>query len=497
MPKATLTSRGYRGRGNGRVANVPKPRRYTGTTSQVCGMWPWAVGSVAPTMGVPLGSSLTDSPTTVGMDPIAWFEAGLIGNPSEWVEGMPGLGKSTFVRKQVIGMAGRGIIPIIPGDLKPDYVPTIRALGGQVVSLGRGVSSLNIVALGAMDRAAQACKDLSVGALDSRRAELVDASERLKLEAHERRLSIVLAQQAIVRGERIFDYEEVALGAALRVLAAAYRRRKKQPVMADLYQVLEDGPEEVRRVTLDRGEDARYRAAVQGLQRTFLGWLNGPLNEVFGRPTSVELTIDNPGGACLDVSRISANDKKLQSAALLACWAEGYGQVEASNALADVGAGPQRRYFLALDEMWRPLSLDAPGLIDGINGITRLNRNEGVGQAMITHGQDDLKAMRSEADRAKARGFIARAGAFVTAGLPRQEVDDLAGVVPMTAAERSLVSSWATPTSWNPSARPPGVGKLLIKVGERPGIPLQTRLTQAELDTGLHNTNKRWESTGA
>jgi HD superfamily phosphohydrolase YqeK len=42
---------------------------------------------------------------------------------------------------------------------------------------------------------------------------------------------------------------------------------------------------------------------------------------------------------------------------------------------------------------------------------------------------------------------------------------------------------------------PPGVGKFLIKSGQRPGIPVHVDLTQAELAAAVHDTNKRWAAT--
>mgnify|MGYP001003880026 FL=1 len=39
---------------------------------------------------------------------------------------------------------------------------------------------------------------------------------------------------------------------------------------------------------------------------------------------------------------------------------------------------------------------------------------------------------------------------------------------------------------------PPGLGKFLIKVGGRPGIPVKVTLTPSELD--VNDTNKRWQA---
>jgi LAGLIDADG-like domain len=398
---------------------------------------------------------------------------------------------STFIRRQVLGLSGAGVIPLILGDLKPDYVDLIRSIGGQVVSYGRGAASLNILAVGAMDTAARTVEDLARTEPD-RRKDLLAEADRLRSEAHSRRLNAVCAQLALIRREQLHDYEEVLLSAALRELVARWRRRKLPPVMADLHALIDDAPEHVKRVTGYRGSEDRYRAAVDKLQQTILAWLDGPLGEVFGRQTSTSIELDNPGGVCIDISGISRGDVTLQAAALLACWSEGFGHVEAANALADVGAGPQRRYFVVLDELWRPLAAAVPGVVDRINELTRLNRGDAVGVAMITHSLADLRAMRDQADQAKAAGFVERAGAVVCGGLPLKELAELTNIVPFTDAERGMIASWATPPGWDPAKSPPGMGKFLVKVGQRPGIPVRVQLTQAEIDADVNNTNRRW-----
>lgn len=410
-------------------------------------------------------------------DPISWFEvARLILNPSGFYLGLPALGKSTLVRRQVIGLAGAGVVPLVLGDLKPDYVDTVRALGGQVVRLGRGLGSLNV---------------LDVGALDAAAARLPGAeAARLREEAHGRRLNMVGALVELGRGARMSDTERTVLSAALRLLAAKHRRRKNPPLLGDLVAVLEDGPPEVRVPTLDRGDDARYRAVVDPLQRSLLSLLDGPLGSVFARPTTERISLDATA-VCVDVSGISANDTALQAAVLLACWSEGFGAVEAANALADTGTGVQRRFFIVLDELWRVLR-SGEGMVDKVDQLTRLNRNQGVGQVMISHSLADLRALRNPEDRDKAKGFVERAGLVVVGGLPAQEIDELSEIVAFSRAERAQVTSWSTPPGWDAEAAPPGRGKFLLKCGQRPGIPVHVDLTRAELAAQVHNTNKRW-----
>jgi hypothetical protein len=211
---------------------------------------------------------------------------------------------------------------------------------------------------------------------------------------------------------------------------------------------------------------------------------------VFATPTTERIRLDATS-VCVDVSGISVNDTALQAAVLLACWAEGFGAVEAANALADAGLAPQRRFFIVLDELWRVLR-SGEGMVDKVDELTRLNRNSGVGQAMVTHSMADLRALRNVEDRDKAKGFVERAGLVVCGGLPAQEVAELSEIVAFSRAERQQVTSWSTPPGWDVAALAPGVGKFLIKSGQRPGIPVSVELTRAELDAAVHDTNKRW-----
>ena len=43
--------------------------------------------------------------------------------------GLPGLGKSSLLRRMALGLAGFGVMPLVLGDLKPDYVDLIERAG--------------------------------------------------------------------------------------------------------------------------------------------------------------------------------------------------------------------------------------------------------------------------------------------------------------------------------------------------------------------------------
>lgn len=474
------TRRGYPGPGGGRVSYVEAPVEYRGTTVQVCGLWPFAAGSGTPMVGTPIGSHLLTG-ATVCFDPITWFtRARLLHNPSAFFLGLPGLGKSSLCRRTVLGLAGQGVTPLVLGDLKPDYTDVVRALGGQVVQLGRGLGSLN---------------PLDVGALGETLPHLSGADvDRVRAEIHGRRVNLTAALVTVMRRAAVPDDEETVLSAALRVLDRAHRPGDPPPLLSDLVQVLEDGPDEVRAVTLDRGDDERYRDAVDPLQRSLLGLLDGPFGKIFGAHTSTPLDLTAPAVA-IDTSGIDLSDERLQAAVLLACWSQGFGAIEAAQTLADAGLQPQRHFYAVLDELWRVLRAGA-GMVERLDGLTRINRQVGVGQAYITHTLSDLEALANEHDRAKARGFVERAGAVVCGGLPRRELDALGRVVQFSRAEADMITKWSTPASWDTGggreATPPGQGNFMVKVGQRPGIPVHLEFVPTEHERRLHDTNMRW-----
>lgn len=480
-PKERLAPpRGWHGPGGGQVANLDPPTMWRATTVQACGLWPFAAGSGAPMTGVPLGQHLYTGATVCG-DPFSWFtRAHYISNPSLFMLGMPGLGKSTLVNRMLIGLSAIGVVPLVLGDLKPDYADTVRALGGQVVSIGRGVGGINVLDPGAMGTAAR-----RIGG---------EAGRVLVSETHGRVLNMVAALITIVRDNPMDDHEQSVLSAALHHL----RERTppdRAPLLPDLVQVLTEGPDRVRAVTLDRGSDTRYRDAVDPLHRSLLGILDGPLGDTFASETSTRINLDSPA-VCVDISRIGEADTQLTAAAMLAAWSDGLGTVAASHALADAGLAPRRWFFTVLDELWRPLRA-ASGIVDRIDALTRLNRTLGLGDAKITHTLKDAEALGTDADRVKARGFVERAGMVVCAGLPRQEMEELGHIVGLSRREIELVSSWSSPPGWaahGDREEPPGRGRFLIKVGGRPGIPIQVAITDTERH--LHDTNKRWAGAG-
>jgi type IV secretory pathway VirB4 component len=256
-----------------------------------------------------------------------------------------------------------------------------------------------------------------------------------------------------------------------------------------LLWLINNPTQEIRNIALDNGSTGKYNSITENLKVSLLGLVEGnQLGEIFSKPTSEPMHLDSP--VCFDISSIDDSQSDLQAAALLACWSEGFANMNISHTLADHGLRKRQHYIVILDELWRALR-SGGGMVDRVDSLTRLNRSYGTSMIMATHTVQDLEALPNIEDRAKAKGFIQRAGFVIMAGLPKEEIRLLRDVISISEIEEQAVTSWTSPEGWGSEDMPPGIGKILIKVGGRPGIPVQVKLTQKEI--AVNNTNKRWE----
>ncbi|WP_327145614.1 hypothetical protein [Nocardia sp. NBC_01327] len=486
---AQLTDRGYIGAGGGRMNVIGRPVEYRATTAQVAGLWPWSVGAGAPLIGTPLGSHLhTGAP--VCFDPMNWFMRGsFITAPSLFVLGLNGFGKSSLVRRIVLGGVAQGITPLILADVKPDYRKLVELVDGQVIDLGYGHGKLNPLAAGVL------------GSIVPKLDHLPELQIQVMQELRARQTTLVAGLVELVRGARVRDYEETLISTALTIL---YRTGSKftpdqPPIIEDLLTVIITGGEEMQ---LDAGADnaEEYQNAIKGLRRSLRALTQGPFGAVFNGQTTTP--IDTTATAvCIDVSHIPSGDKKLKAAVMLACWADGFASVEAAHVLADADLGPQRYFQVVMDELWQVLGL-GDFMVDRVDELTRLQRGIATSLIMISHTIKDLQSLGSEAAISKALGFLERARAKIFGALPAEEIARLDSTVPFTSAEEDMVTSWSAPQALTGEAlkpgqhRPPapGTGKFLLKIGEdrRPGIPFQMEFTPSEKESGIHDTNQRF-----
>lgn len=479
---ARVPAQGWRGRGGGAAGAVEPAPEWRGTTRQVCGLWPFAVGAGTPMVGVPFGRHL-ETGATLCCDPINWYKrAKLILNPSMFMLGKPGLGKTSAVMRMAVGLAAEGTIPLVLGDTRPDYVAMIEALDGQVISLGRSEGAINVLDPGEAPKAAAKL----------RAAGKPRAAARVLADAQEVRLNMVMSLVAIVRKQEPSDRETTILSRGIEWMDENF---EGTPVLGDLLDVIRSAPRTLRDAALDRGDEEKYRNETENLEASLMALLpGGRFGDVFARPTTAPMRRDR--AVAFDVSSIPSSDGDMRAAALLACWSMGFATVNVAQVLADEGLEPRRHYFVILDELHQALK-GGPGLVDRVDYLTRLNRTTAVGQVMITHTMKDLLSLPREEDRQKATGFIERSGYVVCGGLPMAEMPLLTSVVPLSNREQQRLSGWTDPPSFSVEEGedqvPPGRGKFLVKVGGRAGIPVDLTLTSAEIS--LHMSASRWRET--
>lgn len=466
---------GWAGRGGGGALQLEVAPEWRGTTVQVCGLWPFAAGSAAPLVGAPIGKHLLNS-STVCADPINWFMNQLVDQPSAFILARPGKGKSSLGRRLVIALAAQGVVPIVMADLKPDYVDLMGpdALAGDIIPVGRGRGSINPLdpgpVAGILERMSP---DARAAAVEQQRARQVAAVQSLiELLAH-----APLGTRA-----------QSLLSKAVRLCF----ERHENPRLSDLLELIQQRPNELRRIALDRDDTDLYDTAVQGLVEGLMACgPDGPFGSVFSEHTTRPMRIGRP--TVFDVSSIGDQDRMLQAAAQAICWSYASSAVDTVKVAAEDGVMADITHFLVMDELWRILRA-APTMIDLVDTLTRLNRQRHVGQVMITHTMDDLRVPGDDAMTQRAWGFVERSALVFMGGLADREMGNLREVFAISTAEADMIRSWSEEATIDPrtnrATAPPGQGCFLLKTGRAPGVPFQMQMTPAE--RAVNDTNKRW-----
>jgi len=335
-PVPPMPWRGKRSRGGGYAALMPTIDEFFGTSNQVCGgFWPFGTDMALPAEGVPVGRSLMTG-AGVCCDPISWFKAGIIKQPSMFLLGLPAIGKSTFVRREVLGLSALGMNAIIPGDLKPDYASLVNMLGGQVIRLGAGIGVVNPLDPGDLHYALQrlegkARKDLTDYYNDTRAAlmEVLLTIMRTGREADD------------VGGARgVTARESDILSVAVRVLHDRHGDDPQPPVIADLRDLLREGPDEVRMAAVwdDPENDELYRAQVRGLLADLHGFSNRmtKFGRLFGDQTTARIDLSRP--VDFDISALAQSGDDVVAAVLATTWTSAFAAKNAADVLADLQA---------------------------------------------------------------------------------------------------------------------------------------------------------------
>lgn len=472
-----LGPKGWRLPGGGRTVRVMPTPEFRGPTNQVAGLYPFVVGSSLPLIGTPLGEH-TEGRGWVCGDPVSWFLYGMLNNPSAFVIGRRGVGKSTLMRR-ICGFAPvKGVIPLIMSDWKPDYVGLIKEMDGQVISLNRADSFVNPLDTGPVARLLPHLED-----------EL-----RAKVEANmrARRIEVARGLCSLALGEDLQTHERNMLSAAL---AAWDEEHLGQiPIFADIRTLVRDRHPRIRAQAEDGGDDAVYAERARRLIDALNALCGGDeiFGECFANHTTEPLQVDRP--VVFDLSAFEEMDPILQAGVQLTCWTYGSTALATTKVLADAGLAPRRTYMLVMDELWRALRA-AEFMVDRVDEITRLNRTLKLGQLLCTHSMDDLKLHNPEAT-AKAWNFVNASEMIFIGGLNPSETGNLGETFAISETEKATLTQWAQIGEPDPETgrggEALGKGMFMIKGGKRAGIPFRVALTNVEIEAGVHDTNAAW-----
>ena len=297
----------------------------------------------------------------------------------------------------------------------------------------------------------------------------------------------------IVRRAEITVTERRLLAVALDLTVAAERHR--EPLIPDVVRALTNPAADLLSIaacqtTVEFARESRDLLNTLGLLCA------GTIRGLFDQPSTVSADLDAPA-LSLDISALDEDDDDVVAASNAACW-----RVRAAAMLSawtwaaavidgTAALGRRRNVFRVQDELWRALRA-APGLVERSDRVTRLGRHRGEVSVQVTHSLQDLEALPTEADRAKARGLAARNGVTVLGGMDDRELDAIGTITPLSRAERDMVRSWAAPPLWVPGGVHPGRGRYLIKSGERTGLPVALDLTATE--RRLYDPDQAWRT---
>lgn len=499
-PLLRRTARGFAGRGGGRWGKVPQPPDWFTTSVQVCGIYPFGAGAARPIDGAPLGRDMLVG-TWVGTDPEALYRAGVISSPSMMLFGINGVGKSSTFQTMILGMVGRGITPAIFDPIKGEHVAMIRALGGTILRVAPNGDKLNLLDSGPLGDAAA-----KIGGETGR--ELMDL-------ARQKSVQQVQLMARLSRGDRMEDIED----AVLEAIVDTARTANPRPVTGQVVEVFNNPSPQVLSVAGLPDAD-RFHRRFARLGESLRAMMSGELGQLLGGAESVNFDAGNPGGFCFDTSAISPTNTRLLSAAMLGTWSLGMDAIDAhwelakyEKGLADEAARhgeiyvPKVHwggYVTGMDEFWYPIRA-VKGIIDFADTLSRTNRSKGTAEIKITHSPKDFLSLPDPEDREKARGLTERSGLLGLMALTREDLVSLSKVKKLTEKEIDLVAGFNAAKSWGPgrtskaaqrkakgskASPPPGAGKILLKVEERVGVPVQ--MVQTSTQEGLHITDTRY-----
>ena len=433
---------------SGRAVLAPQPRVYRAATAQLAGLYPFLYGGSVPAVGPYVGTNLLTG-AAFSCHPIAWLNHGLITNPNVLFTGIPGAGKSAYIKALSLRLMSYGVKTLVLGDLKNEYKDLAHGLGVEPVQLGPGLPArLNPLDAGPLG------EDLPT--------DPVELEERLA-EIHRRRLTLLNALLSTKLGRPLSPTEEAAVSLAIHEATGQTggATALMDPTLPQVWAVLRDPTDEMARDLRVRGGDAEeLRDMVRPVADGLRAMVHGSLSGLFDGPTTVALDFTAPIQT-VDLSRLDGRGDET-IAMTLACVSS-WGQ-----SAIDDPAGPVR--LVVRDELWRAMRI--PAMVRKLDGDLRLSRATGTIQVLATHRLADFETVGAAGspEAAIAANLIASCDVRVCLA---QDVAPLAmtrDAIGLTGPECSHIASWGAAH----------IGHALWKVGRHHSAAVRLELTPLE-----------------
>lgn len=456
----------------GRAGYVEAPPVMQGTSNQIAGLFPFMTSTSKSPLGAPMGTHFFHL-SPVFLDFMTLFLAGGASSPSLILFGLQGRGKSSFFLRMLMGMLAAGYLVVIPGDLKGEYSKFMRHIGGKVFEVGGDKGCVNPLDAGPLESAVHSIKDDKIrnamlAEMRSRRHRTVRALVELVLA---RPLSADAGEPSIL-SEAI---DHAVAGHGRFALLGHVEHRIANPT-----------PEMIESASCHDAAD--FLRLTKGLRNGLKDLIHSPeFGGTFSQPTSEDMPV---GVNCsFDISAVDLSEERYRAALQIVTWNYAQSVTSSVMSLKEAGLYPEVHYVMGFDELWQNFQVDPRVAVNMLEGLIRINRTKGIGQALITHGTGDLD-LPDPALTAKAKQFVARSSMRVYGGIPYDEIDSLEKVQKFTNKERELLGAWAADSG--SGSVPLGRGKFLAKFGDDPGIPINMGPLTA-LEGFLHNTNENFD----
>lgn len=415
-------------------------------------LWPFSVGCRQPVRGVPVGYD-PHTNRLVCYDPLTEFEAGGQRAPQLGIIGANATGKSTFLKRQVIGLDAAGVPAVVAADFKGEYTPLIDRLGGRAQRIGRH-GGINLIDPGEV-----------IAAAHER-----GASEELLTELRYRRNNLVSVVLAITRDATLQDWERALLGLALD-------RCPPGSTIAQLPQVFSDRLDDLAAAM--NVPVSRAAELIEPITLSVMALINSPVGHACGTAGPHQFWAVGAGGLCVDTQAIPEDDRELTAAIMLTCWTAALSTIHLSSHYDETAI-----HAVVFEEIWRA-TRQFPDLADRIGGLLRMDRHHGLVTILATHSWSDT-------EQRGGSNILARCAAFAIGGLQPEEVDLIATAgVGLTTNELATIRSNVVGGTSNGQTYG-GLGRFLLKKGDQNGQLVQTVISPEEQE--LTNTNRRFES---